>query len=240
VIEETPLSPEKSTSPWKGPAQCEHCGIRDLVLFADLDPEEFALIQRPIDEQRLGRGEVLYRADDTPNYLFTVRYGLVKLVQYLPDGTQRIVRLPKQGDVVGLEAVLGIPYQHDAVVLETALVCRIPVGVVRRLDQQIPKLSQQLLERWQRALTETDSWLTELATGSTQVRVARLLIHLVGDDSDGVCYLPPREDIAAIVGTATETASRVVAELRRSGVIVETAPHRARVELDMLRKIAAR
>ena len=186
------------------------------------------------------RCPVLYHAGDEPDNLFTVRDGLVKLVQYLPDGTQRIVRLPKRGDVVGLEALLGIPYQHDAVVLESALVCRISVDVIKRLERHVPRLGQQLLERWQRALTETDSWLTELATGSTQVRVARLLIHLVADDPDGLCYLPPREDIAAIIGTATETASRVVAELRRSGVIVETAPHRARVELDILRKIAAR
>ena len=234
------MSPEELTNPWKGPAQCEHCRIRDIVLFASLDPEEFALIRRPIDEQRFGRSAVLYHAGDEPENLFTIRDGLVKLVQYLPDGTQRIVRLPKRGDVVGLEALLGIPYQHDAVVLESALVCRISVDVIKRLERQVPRLGQQLLERWQRALTETDSWLTELATGSTQVRVARLLIHLVADDPDGLCYLPPRDDIAAIIGTATETASRVVAELRRSGVIVETAPHRARVELDILRKIAAR
>jgi CRP-like cAMP-binding protein len=82
--------------------------------------------------------------------------------------------------------------------------------------------------------------LTELATGSTQVRVARLLIHLVGDDPVGSCYLPGREDIAAIVGTATETASRVVAEFRRTGFIEESGSHRVRVDQGMLGKIASR
>lgn len=182
----------------------------------------------------------MYRMGDVPDYVYTVRDGLVKLVLFLPKGTQRIVRLPKRGDVVGLEALLGIPYQHDALVSEPVLVCRIPVDVIKRLDRQVPRLSQQLLERWQRALRETDSWLTELATGSTRVRVAYLLIHLVGDDPDGVCYLPRREDIAAIIGTATETASRVVAELKRAGIIEETAPRRARVDVEMLRKITAR
>ncbi len=234
------MSLETATTVWKGPPQCEHCSVRDLVLFADLTPEEFTLIRKPIDERRYAQGEVLYRMRQTPDYLFTIRSGLVKLVQYLPGGTQRIVRLPIRGDIVGLEALLGIPYQHEALVLESVLVCRIPVGVIKRLDRQIPRFSQQLLERWQRALTETDSWLTELATGSTQVRVACLLLHLVGDDSDGICYLPPREDIAAIIGTTTETASRVVAKFRRSGIIEETTPHRARVDVEMLQKIAAR
>ena len=214
--------------------------MRELVLFSDLSPEDFALIRRPIDERRFGNGESLYRAGDSPDYLFTVRHGLVKLEQYLPDGTQRIVRLARPGDLIGLETLLRNPYGHDAVVLQPVLVCRIPVDVIKQLDRQVPELAQKLMERWQRALTEADSWLTELATGSTQVRVARLLIHLVGDDPEGSCYLPGREDIAAIIGTATETASRVVAEFRRSGFIEELGSHRVRVDLEMLGRIASR
>jgi CRP-like cAMP-binding protein len=94
------------------------------------------------------------------------------------------------------------------------------------------------MERWHRALTETDSWLTELATGSTQKRIARLLIHLVGDNEGRSCYLPAREDIAAMIGTATETASRVVADLKRYGAIEETQPHRAQVDIEKTRRIA--
>jgi hypothetical protein len=70
------------------------------------------------------------------------------------------------------------------------------------------------------------------------MRIARLLIHLVGDNEGRSCYLPAREDIAAIVGTVTETASRVVARFKRSGIIEETAPHRARVDIEMTRRIA--
>jgi CRP-like cAMP-binding protein len=197
-------------------------------------------MRRPIDEGRYGRGGRLYRSGGSPNYLFTVREGLVKLERYLPDGTQRIVRLARPGDLIGLEALLGTPYGHDAVVLEPVLACRIPVDVIKELDRQVPEFAQKLMERWQRALTEADSWLTGRATGSTQVRVARLLIHLVGDDPEGSCYLPGREYIAAIIGTATETASRVVAEFRRSGFIEESGPHRVRVDQGMLGKIASR
>ena len=217
---------------WRSPMPCEHCGIRDQVLFSALDPEELALIQRPIDERRYGKGDILYRVGDAPDHLFTVRDGLIKLVQYLPDGAQRIVRLPRQGDLIGLETLLGIPYEHEAVVLEKVLVCRIPVAVIKQLEMKVPRLRGELLERWQKTLRETDSWLTELATGSTRDRVARLLSHLVGDDPEGVCYLPGREDIAAIVGTASETVSRVVAELRRSGVIEEIGSRRVRVNLE--------
>jgi CRP-like cAMP-binding protein len=83
--------------------------MRELVLFSDLSPEEFALIRRPIDERCFGRGETLFRAGDSPQYVYTVREGLVKLEQYLPDGTQRIVRLARPGDLISLETLLGSP-----------------------------------------------------------------------------------------------------------------------------------
>ena len=202
---------------WNGPPQCRYCSIRDLVLFADLRHDDFQLIHKPIDELRFGVGETLYRPADHPAHVFTVREGLVKLVQYLPNGGLRIVRLLKQGDVAGLEVLLGQPYQHEAVVLEAVLACHIPVSVIDRLSHDTPRLHRQLLARWQRAVSEADAWITDLSTGPAQSRVARLLLRLTGSPSGDHCYLPTREDIGAMVGITSETASRVVAELKRNG-----------------------
>ncbi|MGB7931294.1 MAG: hypothetical protein WCH04_03585 [Gammaproteobacteria bacterium] len=69
---------------WTGPPQCRQCSIRDLVLFADLRHDDFQLIHKPIDELRFGVGEVIYRPADHPAHVFTVREGLVKLVQFWP------------------------------------------------------------------------------------------------------------------------------------------------------------
>ena len=111
--------------------------------------------------------------------MFTIRSGIVKLVQYLPDGSQRIVRLVRTTDVTGLECLIGEPYQHDAVVLQETEVCSLPVKVVENLSRENPSLHRELLNRWQRALKEADAWLTELSTGAAKQRVARLLLRLV-------------------------------------------------------------
>jgi hypothetical protein len=44
------MIPIKTESAWRGTADCRHCGIRDMVLFADLREEDFALIHAPIDD----------------------------------------------------------------------------------------------------------------------------------------------------------------------------------------------
>ncbi|SDH50135.1 Crp/Fnr family transcriptional regulator [Roseospirillum parvum] len=230
---------------WRGQADCSGCAIRDLALFADLMEQDFNLIHLPIEEEVLPAGRVIYNAGDPGRALFTVRSGLVKLVQYLADGTQRIVRLLRAGDTVGLEAILSQPYAHTAVVLHPALVCKIPREVVERLSVETPRLHHQLMQRWSEAVNRADRWLTALSTGSARARVARLLLLLaeaaeVGENSAAPpeCALFSREDIGAMLGVTTETASRTIAEFRRQGVISENRSNLFACDMEALRAIA--
>lgn len=224
---------------WQGPPQCEHCAIRDLVLFAELQHADFRLIHQPVDELALESGTLLYRNAETPGYVYTVRSGSIKLLNYQSEGTVRIVRLLNQGDVAGLEAVLGQPFQHEARVLEPASLCRIPVSVIERLNRDTPRLYRQLMQRWQRSISDADAWLTELTSGPSQARVVRLLLHLAKTAQRDTVYLPSREDIGAILGMAAETASRITAELRRSRILTELDSRHVRLDLARLEALAA-
>ena len=73
-----------------------------------------------------------------------------------------------------------------------------------------------------------------LASGPAPVRVAQLLIHLAGSRADHSCFLPSRDDIGAMLGIASETASRVTAELKRKGWIRELDPRHVHVDLAAL------
>jgi len=220
---------------WDGHADCLHCTLRTSVLFAGLEEKDFERIHHPIDQFVLRPGSVLYRAGEAGHNMFTVRSGMLKLVQYLPDGGQRIVRLARSTDVVGLECLVKPKYQHDAMVLQPTEVCRFPVDVVQQLSRENPALHLELMNRWERALEEADAWLTELSTGSARERVARLLLRLVrGAD----CSLFSREDMGAMLGITTETASRTIAEFKRKALITESAPNQFTLDVDGLRIIA--
>ncbi|MDX1812433.1 MAG: helix-turn-helix domain-containing protein, partial [Gammaproteobacteria bacterium] len=95
-------------------------------------------------------------------------------------------------------------------------------------------LHQQLLNRWHNALNTADSWLTELSTGSAQVRVARLLIRLSECHQNTNYYLPSREDIGAMLGITTETASRITADFKRSGYIQNIGDKKIQVDVQAL------
>ena len=223
---------------WSGEANCLNCSLRTSVLFAGLKEPDFERIHDPIDQFTLKPGAHLYLAGDAGEHLFTIRSGLLKLVQYLPDGSQRIVRIVRATDVIGLESILDERYQHDAIALHLTEVCRFPSRLVRDLGRERPSLHHELMTRWQRALNEADAWLTELSTGSARQRVARLLLRLVRDRETSECHLFSREDMGAMLGVTTETASRTIAEFKRQGLLVETAPNLFLLDIPNLKRLA--
>jgi CRP-like cAMP-binding protein len=223
---------------WAGEADCRNCSLRTAALFGGLEERDFERIHDPIDHYDLKPGTTLYQFGDRADHMFTIRTGAVKLVQFLPDGGQRIVRLARRTDVLGLEALIGETYQHDAVALQHAEVCRFPSRVVRELELGSPALHRELMSRWQRALSEADAWLTELSTGSARQRVARLLLRLVDDRETSACTLFSREDMGAMLGITTETASRTIAGFKRESLIVESRPNNYLLDIPNLMRIA--
>lgn len=219
---------------WHGFASCEQCGIRDLVLFADLKEGDFSSIHLPIEDIWLPPGTALYRAGQEAGALFTVREGLLKQEQYLPDGTLRIVSLLKQGDVAGLEALVSTEYEQTSVALQPTKVCRLPKEVVSRLS---PKLHRQLMNKWYGSVQRSHECTRELSTGTARQRVARLFLILAPAEVRQ-CRLFGREDVGALLGITTQTASRVVAEFKRGGLVREVAPNFFERAIQPLEKIA--
>jgi CRP-like cAMP-binding protein len=206
---------------WSGKANCKDCALRNSVLFAGLKESDFEDLHQPVDQIILNPGEKLYGEGELGTHMFTLRTGSVKLEQYLSDGTQRIVRLLKPMDVAGLETLLNEPYKHNAFALQKTEICRYPTSAVIGLSKRNPQLHFNLMTRWQSALSDADTWIIELSTGSAKQRVARLLIRLAKDAKDTQCSLFGREDMGAMLGITTETASRIIAEFKRQGLMKE-------------------
>jgi CRP-like cAMP-binding protein len=213
------MIPIKTESAWRGTADCRACGIRDMVLFADLHEDDFNLIHAPIDDLEYSPAQSLVRMGETATSLFTLRAGMVKLVRNTVDGRQRIVRVLRSGDVIGLEALMGPTYDSDAIALTNVKVCRLPLQVIQRLNRETPRLHQRLLERWHRSLKEADDWLADLNFGNARQRLAGLILKMRTDQDPSVCTLFSREDMGAMLDLKLETVSRTLNAFAREGLI---------------------
>ena len=216
------MIPIKAEAAWRGHSDCEQCGIKDVVLFGDLQEEDFKLIHRPIDDIEYPSAGVLFHQQDEAKAIFTLRSGLVKLTRLLPDGTERIVRVLRKGDVIGLEATAGKHYDTGAYALTPARVCRIPVDVILRLSTESPRLHQRLMQKWTHQLHEADDWISELAHGTARQRVIRLILKLqipqtapqLSQDTQAMLF--SRDEMAMMLGLTVETISRIIASLTRA------------------------
>lgn len=213
------MIPIKIESAWKGTSDCRHCGIRDMVLFADLNEDDFSQIHSPIDDMVFSPGSSLFQEGGHAMGVFTLRKGLVKLVRTTADGRQRIVRVSRPGDVLGLEALATARYDTEAVALLESSVCRIPLGVLHHLSSHSPRLHLRLMQKWQQALKDAEDWLAELNFGSARQRVAGLALKMRDPAQPQETQFFARDDMGAMLDLKLETVSREISGLVREGAL---------------------
>jgi CRP/FNR family transcriptional regulator, anaerobic regulatory protein len=213
------MIPINIESAWKGTSNCRNCGIRDMVLFADLNESDFELIHAPIDDLVFQPGVALFGEGRSAGHVMTIRAGVVKLVRNAADGRARIVRILKPGDVIGLEALFSPVYDTDAVALSPVSVCKIPITVIKDLSAQSPRLHMRLMERWHRAVKEADDWLAALNFGTARQRVANIILKMRHMEDPTLTTLFSREDMGAMSDLKLETVSREVSRWTKEGVI---------------------
>lgn len=213
------MIPIKIDSAWQGTSDCRSCGIRDMVLFADLNEQDFSQIHTPIDDLVFSPQAALFGEGEEAKGIFTIRQGMVKLLRSTIDGRERIVRVLRQGDVCGIEAMATARYDTEAVALVETSVCRIPLSVLHHLAAHSPRLHVRLMQKWQQALKDADDWLAELNFGTARQRVAGLALKMRDPEHPGQTRFFAREDMGAMLDLKLETVSREISSLVREGVI---------------------
>lgn len=213
------MIPIKTESAWRGTSDCRNCGIRDMVLFADLNEQDFGQIHAPIDDLAFKAGATLYDEGGLAQGVFTLRKGTVKLVRVTTDGRQRIVRVLRSGDVVGLEALTTGHYNSDAVALSDVAVCRIPLDVIHTLGANSQRLHLKLMQKWQQSLKDADDWLADLNFGTARQRVCNLILKMRAPDDAARVTLFGRDDMGSMLNLKLETVSREVSRLVREAAI---------------------
>lgn len=203
-------------------SNCGACALREDMVCSGVTVGALADFHTWIDDLVIPPGEVLFNMDAAVDGVYCIRAGSLKLLRYSNNGSQRIVRIVKQGDVAGMEAVFADRFEHTAVALGEVLACRIPIGNFRRMVEANPSLQRRLLEKSQQALREAETWLSELAGGNAHARerMARLLLRMRDGESDRINRFS-LEDIGAMLGITVETASRVLADFSRRGLLVK-------------------
>lgn len=214
--------------------ECETCGSRHKSIFCHLEVEELAAFSANKSCMSYKKGQIIFNEGGHPLGLFCVNDGKVKLEHTGMDGKEQIVRMAKGGDVLGYRALLSSErYNASAVALDDTNVCFVPKETFFNVLKSNPTLSLEIIKMLSTELRKAEQTITDIAQKPVRERMAEALLFLketYGYEADGktIDVVLSREDIANLVGTATETAIRLLSEFKKDG-IVESAGKKIRI-----------
>lgn len=179
------------------------------------------------------KGQLIFYEGNRPTGLYCVNQGKVKIFQTGEEGKEQILRLAKEGDLLGYRSMIsGEPYSASGAVMEDAVVCYVPKKTFFELLNKNSELSTRMMQLLSHDLKEAEARITGLAQKPVRERMAETILMLrefYGTDDDEIIKASvSREDIAGIVGTSTETCIRIIAEFKHEKLI-ELAGKRIKV-----------
>lgn len=234
---------EKSES-IEPPVHCQLCQNRDNGAFRELSAETLDTVSRLKTCASFKKGQVMLHEGARPQGVYCIHKGKLKFYRLGSEGKEQIVRFATDGDLVGYRSILSDePIGASVTALEDTFACYIPKSSFFEVIEQNPKFSLNLLHISCHELGEAGKMITSLAQKTVRQRLAEIFLVLratFGEDDEGYLDLKlTREEIANMVGTATESAIRLISELRSDGTIT-TAGRRVKIEdANALRNLAA-
>lgn len=167
--------------------------------------------------------QYVYAEGDEPTRLYFLKTGRIKTFKTNADGKELITGLYQDGDFFGYVSLLeDADHADSAVALEDSELIYIPRDDFRTLLSRNQRVAGEFIKLLANRVDEREKQLLGMAYSSLRRRVADTLLRLHRQMSEQ--GLKPaiqlsRDDLAAMVGTATESLIRTLSEFRQDGLI---------------------
>ncbi len=191
--------------------------LSETDLFQDLTARDLEQLERSTAMTTCSRGTVFYTPGETGEVLFILKQGRVSLYRMTAEGKKLVTATVEPGTVFGEMSLIGQGMDAFAEAADDCTLCVMSRTDVERLLRDHPTVSIRLLELLARRLDEAEERLADVAYKSVPARIAATLLRLSGDD--GAPVRLSHQDIADMVGTYRETATRILNEMRSAGLV---------------------
>ena len=186
--------------------------------------EELKKLSEKRKVKHFKKKETIYSEGNLPNYLFFLAKGKIKTFKAHEYGKEFITSLYKQGDFFGYVSLLEESiYPDSAEALEDSEVYLIPKEDFHSLIHSNFAVMKKFVKMLSDDITEKETQLVNLAYSSVRKRVAEALVLLESrykaNQNENFSMSIAREDLANIVGTATESLIRTLSDFKDEEMI---------------------
>ena len=202
-----------------------HKIIRSIPFLACLADEESNELEKIIIEKHFRKNEVILLEEDTPNFMYIVFSGKVKVVKISVDGKEQIVAMHKKGDFFGEMSILDGKTRSATVIAMEEM----DVGLIHRNDFQRllgnNKVVREIVAILCSRLRDALLMLKVLSFADAEQRVRAILTHLseqygVREQRGTLINVTlTHKDIAGYASVSRETVTRLIGRFQEAGEI---------------------
>lgn len=205
-------------------SKCRQCIIKRFNALKSLTHDELEKFSDHKTSLVIKKGQNLMTEGNSINGLYCIQDGKGKLTKLNTNGKEQIIKFVKGGDILGHRSILSDELVGlNAIALEDMHVCFIPKGDILETIKENNNFSLNLMQNISHQLNEANTSISQMAQKPVKDRLAETLLNLeeiFGVDSEGcIDVILTREEIANTIGTATESAIRLLSNLKKDGVI---------------------
>jgi len=197
----------------------------DTCLIGNIEKQWVDKLQERKHLNTFHKGSLIFHEGNYPVGLYAIFSGKVKIYKTAETGKDYILRLAKEGEILGYRSILtNQKYEVSAVALEDTHLCFIPAESFMTALKSSTKLSTGIIDLLANELKNTEDKLAEMVQKTVKERTAEMVLMLrrfYGLEENGVTINATlaREELANLVGTATETLIRMLSEFKENKVL---------------------
>lgn len=205
-------------------SKCEQCIVRQFSSLKALTKEELVKMAHCKVSFTIKKGEAIFTEGTQTKGIFCVKNGIGKMTKLSSNGKEQVVKLFKSGELLGQRSMISEePTNLNAIALDEMEVCFIPKTEILGFFNQNNSFSMEVMKTICGDLKEADNMLVSMAQKNVKERLAGTLLYLednfgLADDGSLKAQLT-REELAGIIGTATESCIRLLSELNKDQII---------------------
>jgi CRP-like cAMP-binding protein len=221
----------------------EEANLSGFQLFKKLNEEEFNRLNFEKSCSLYKKGTIIYREGSRLTGFYCVTKGIIKIFKTGIDGKEQIIRFAKKGEIIAYRSLLSQELAcTTAKVIEESVLCHVPYQTLLFLIQNNWQFSHHMLQIVCRELREANDYITDIAQKTVRERLAEVLLLLKEnfdlDNQNTLQISLTREELANMVGTATESVIRLLSEFKQDRLIELQGRKIKFLDITSLRKVA--
>jgi CRP/FNR family cyclic AMP-dependent transcriptional regulator len=196
--------------------------IKSILLFADLSEPELKILAEAQLVRRHGKNVVVLNEGDHSDALYIIVQGQVKVSKINEEGKEVVLSVLAEGDHFGEMSLIDEQPRSASIITKTP--CEF--SVIRKPDFERvlganPQLALAVMRSLCHRLRSADRNIESLALMDVYGRIARLLLDSAVKQGDKLVVEGKltHKDIAQMVGSSREMASRILKDLTDGGFI---------------------